>query len=270
MSKALSAQNIDLARLEARLLHCKALNLQEVELITEGQSLLTQEQIEELNSLLQRRLRGEPIAYLIEEKEFFGLTFYVTPSVLIPRPDSECIVETALQLKFASILELGVGSGCLLLSILAHSDPSIKALAVDYSKAALAVAKTNYSRLKLLQKVDFLCSDWFANVTGQYDLIIANPPYICSRDISLLEPDVKDFEPLLALDGGDDGLDCYRIIIQSLPRRLSSTGKAIFEIGLGQEVEIKSIAERCGMRVEKEIFDLTHRIRGVVISFLES
>ncbi len=261
---------IDTARLDARILLEFVTGFSAEKLLINTKSELAVQKANHYQELIRQRLNFKPIAYIIGRKEFYGLDFAVNENVLIPRPDSECLVESAIkyakQCNFKNILELGVGSGCLLLSILSNLSPEIEATAVDISAEAIAITKQNYQRLGLKNQIEFLVQNWGDNLK-KYDCIISNPPYIDTDEISGLQPDVRNFEPRLALDGGGDGMDCYRDIAAQLPNLLNQNGVAFFEIGINQAKLVGEIFQRHNFMVIEEVYDLAGVIRCLVIKF---
>jgi release factor glutamine methyltransferase len=205
----------------------------------------------EFQALLTRRLAGEPIAYLIQQREFYGLTLRVSPATLIPRPDSETLVDAALEkiphpsTKPITVLDLGTGSGAIALAI-AHNRPQASVLAVDASDAALAVAQDNASELKL-SNVQFALSDWYANLAEQrFDLIVSNPPYIAKNDPHLSQGDLR-FEPLSALTSGQDGLDDIRQITEQGLIHLMPQGWLMLEHGYDHGVAVRELMAQAGL-----------------------
>jgi release factor glutamine methyltransferase len=197
-------------------------------------------------ALVARRLVGEPVAYIVGHREFWSLDFCVTPDVLIPRPDSETLVEAALAAAGPRprVLDLGTGSGCLLLAVL-HERPGAWGVGIDRSPAAAAVAKGNAERLGLAGRAAFIVGDWTAAIDGRFDLVLANPPYIGTSET--LDRDVADFEPASALFAGADGLDDYRRIIPVLKELLAPGGSAHLEIGHAQSNLVREMAEAAGL-----------------------
>ncbi|MBN8871546.1 MAG: peptide chain release factor N(5)-glutamine methyltransferase [Rhodospirillales bacterium] len=199
-------------------------------------------------ALLDRRARHEPLAYLTGHREFWSLDFAVSPATLIPRPDSETLVEAALAASAAPsrVLDLGTGTGCLLLAVL-HERPSAFGVGVDISPAAAALAASNARRLGLAGRSAFLVADWTAPLAGRFDLVLANPPYIETATIPGLMPEVAAWEPARALDGGADGLDAYRRILADLPERLAPGGVAVLELGMTQAESVAALARTHGL-----------------------
>jgi release factor glutamine methyltransferase len=237
----LTAAGIEEPRREARLLLAAAHG-------TDAAGLLARTHVAEARyeSLLARRAAREPLAYILGRKEFWGLSFAVSPATLIPRPDSETLVEAALALPAPGlVLDLGTGTGCLLLAVL-HERPDALGLGVDRLPEAAALAAQNARALGLADRAFFAASDWAGAVNGKFDLILSNPPYIPAGDLAELMPEVAQYEPASALDGGADGLAAYRAIIAALPRLLASNGAAVLELGVGQAVSVASLAKRAG------------------------
>ena len=233
--KSLETSGIETAALDARLLLLKACNLTHEDLILEGEVLLTSSEQASLDDSVKRRRAKEPMAYILGRQEFFGRSFHVSPAVLIPRPDTESLVEGALKFLSdtkgsARILDLGTGSGAILLTLLAEH-PNGTGLAIDISEEALAVARQNAAALGLEERVSFEVRDWVEGISGPFDLIVSNPPYIPDADIDELMVDVRDFEPVRALSGGPDGLDPLRIIARSLPDLLVPGGAFFQRLG---------------------------------------
>lgn len=244
------------SRIEVQCLLQHVLNVQRAYLLAHPEQKLDELQMCAFDALLQRRLYGEPIAHLLGEREFFGLNFKVTSDTLIPRPDTELLVEMALQKLLslhatlpqlrsrepksaARVLDLGTGTGAIALSI-AHSHPNVEVTAVDASLAALQVARENAQRLAITNAC-FVQSNWFAALGDQrFDLIVSNPPYISEGDIHLMQGDVR-FEPLSALTSGADGLDDLRRIIQEAPNFLMHEGWLLLEHGHDQAERVRAV-----------------------------
>ena len=221
--------------------------------------------VEALRALTARRVRREPMAYLLGEREFWGLPFKVSPAVLVPRPDSETVVEAALALvpdrqRPLRILDLGLGSGCLLLTLL-REYPMARGAGLELSTEALAVARANAEALGVAGRADLLAGDWHQprwheRLQGPFDLIVSNPPYIEGGAIERLMPEVARFEPKLALDGGPDGLAAYRSIATAAPGLLAPDGHLLVEVGEGQVPDISEIFASAGLRTRSPWKDL--------------
>jgi len=253
---ALTAAGIDNARFEARLLLSRATGLAIEQLISRGPDAAPAAAAATLRELTARRVRREPMAYILGEREFWGLPFKVSPAVLIPRPDSETVIETVLDLlpdrsRKLRILDLGLGSGCLLLTLL-REYPQATGVGIDASEAALAVAQANAEALGVAPRARLTTGDWRQAgwtdlLEGPFDLLVSNPPYIESAAVGGLMPEVARHEPRLALDGGADGLAAYRIIAAALPALVVPGGWAIVEVGEGQAPEIASLFAAAGL-----------------------
>lgn len=256
-------QSAPLSALEARILLGHALQLTRVQLITQSQRGLSADESTLVTALFQRRLDGEPIAYIVGEREFYGLMLYTTPDVLIPRPETELLVELALDraADSARVLDLGTGSGAIAIAI-ANALPDADVTAIDSSPAALAVARRNAARHSV--NVNFLHSDWYAAVAGQqFDLIVANPPYIVAGDPHLSQGDLR-FEPVGALTDHADGLSALRQIIAGAPRSLMHGGWLLMEHGYDQAPAVRNLLAAQGFQEVQSWKDLAgiERVSG--------
>ena len=244
--------------LDARLLISHALGLRGAAFFLEPDRLLSEDELGEIAQRLARRMAGEPISRIVGERGFWKHEFRLSPDVLDPRPDSETLIEVALELlgerphlsKQFRILDLGTGSGALLISLLLEF-PKASGVGIDISLEALEVAAANAKRLGCGDRVRFSAQNWLADMGKEgedgFDLIISNPPYIRHDDIAELSPDVALFDPHGALDGGPDGLDPYRQIIPHLDKVLSPDGLVIFEIGAGQHDQVMALLNAAGL-----------------------
>jgi len=270
LASALAAAGIDSAALDARLLICGALGIDHPALICAPEVPLGAD-AERVAALAWRRLQREPVSRILGRREFFGLDFSLSAEVLDPRPDTEILVETALAHCVAAagttprILDLGVGSGAVLAAILSRLPQAI-GIGVDISPAACAVARRNFSRLALTGRCLVVCGDWTAPLAGGFDLIVVNPPYVRSADILSLERDVRDYDPLLALDGGADGLCAYRALVPGLPALLAPSGIVALEIGLEQGKAVAALLEEVGLEIGRVARDLSGHDRVLVAS----
>ncbi len=262
----LEAAGVETARLDAELLLAEAMGVsRSILLLGQDRFAIDGPSARRFDTLLARRLKREPVAHILGLREFWSLEFKVSPATLVPRPDSETLVEAGLKALAGKssprILDLGVGSGCLLIALL-HERRDAFGVGVDSSAAALEIARANGAHLGVASRIDWRLGDWFDAVDpdARFDLIVSNPPYIPSADVAALAPDVADYEPQSALDGGADGLDPYRILLPQVGRHLAVDGVALFEFGVGQGEAVCSIAEAVGLRADL-IPDLTGRPR---------
>ena len=238
----------DVPRKEIELLVMHVCGLKKIDLILRANETVKEEVLEEIRVLVNKRLQGKPLQYLIGSEEFMGLNFIVTENVLIPRQDTEILVEEIIsRFKKESnlqILEIGTGSGAISVSLAKFLKQS-KIISLDISKEALNIAKLNAKRNQVADQITFLESNLFESLTANesFDIIVSNPPYIPSKDILELQKEVKDYEPMLALDGGEDGLDYYREITARSVDYLKKGGLLAYEIGYDQGIDVLKILE---------------------------
>jgi len=266
-ARRLSNSNVSSASLDSRVLLCHVTALSPEQLLLKQNNPIAMPKVAKFLGFIERRQSHEPIAHLVGKKEFYGIEFKVNRNVLIPRPESETVIDLAKPyLKDnISILDLGTGSGCLLLTLLSFF-PKSEGVGIDISSKALQVARKNAAALHLHKRGRFIKSDWSnLKFKSQFDIIISNPPYIKSKAISGLQEDVKDYEPLIALDGGITGLDCYKEIFSIAQRLLKFDGLCIFEMGAGQFNAILRLAGNYGFKVQKSAKDLAGKIRAAII-----
>jgi len=255
----LGAAGIESPRLEARLLLGHAAGLSQTDIA--GSTITVSEPARaHFETLLARRIALEPLAYILGRREFWSLDFAVGPGVLIPRPETETLIESALR-QFPKrdsklrVLDLGTGSGCLLLAFLSER-PKATGIGVDISPAALAWAERNADDLGLAARARFVNDDWGRSLDSAFDVVFANPPYVRTGDIPNLAPDVSAHEPAIALDGGQDGLHSYRAIAAVVLPRLSSQGRLFLEIGQGQAEAVREVFGSKGFVTQGTVNDL--------------
>jgi release factor glutamine methyltransferase len=265
---SLSAAGVESARLDARVLMAHMLGLPSNDVALSRQAL-GPGQLAEFEALIARRAGHEPVAYLTGEKEFYGLTFDVGPGALVPRPESETLIEEAFR-EFSDrdaaldVLDLGTGTGCLLLSFLA-AYPEARGLGIDSSAEALDWAARNIRRQGLEARAELARCDWHELPPHEYDVVLANPPYVAALDLDAAKGQSLGFEPRAALDGGPDGLDAYRGLAPLLPRLLSPAGRAFLEIGRGQSPSIATILETQRLEIVRVAPDLAGIPRCLVV-----
>lgn len=255
----LKAAGVDTPVLDARMLLEAGAGISRLDIVTDPRRALSADQVSAVDVLVQRREAREPVAHIVGRRHFWKLELAVTRDVLVPRPETEFVVEAALSAlpskAHTRVLDLGVGSGAILLSILSER-PEATGLGVDASEAALTIARRNAEELGLHTRAAFRLGNWAEGLDERFDLVVSNPPYIASADIAFLQPEVARFEPLLALDGGADGLDAYRIIFDALPRLLKENGAFAFEVGKGQAEAVTNMARTAGLSTSPPVLDL--------------
>ncbi|RAI59151.1 peptide chain release factor N(5)-glutamine methyltransferase [Roseicella frigidaeris] len=247
----LRAAAIEAPRLEARLLLAHAMGCRQEDLLREPRAPVPPAAAAAFATLLRRRLEHAPIAHLLGEQEFWSLPLAVSPATLVPRADSETLIEAAIAAfpergQVRRILDLGTGTGCLLLAALTEF-PAAHGIGIDRVPAAAALARANAARLGLGGRAGFLAGDWAAPLAGRFELVLSNPPYIESAAIPGLMPEVARHEPSSALDGGPDGLGAYRALCAGLPGLLAPGGRAVLELGQGQQAAVEAIARDAGL-----------------------
>ncbi|HEV2674016.1 MAG TPA: peptide chain release factor N(5)-glutamine methyltransferase [Aliidongia sp.] len=265
----LQATGIEAPAREARLLLGAATGLTATRIMAYPEQPIEPAAAAGFQNLIDRRVAREPVSRILGTREFWSLDFTVTPATLDPRPDSETIVEAALDRipdKGASIflIDFGTGTGCLLLALLSER-PHAWGIGIDRSEAAARVAADNARRLGLGDRARFVVGDWAAALAGSVDLIVANPPYIPIDDIPGLEPEVRAHDPLTALAGGIDGLDPYRILIPETARLLRPGGTVVFEVGQGQADAVAHLGTTAGLALHEQRRDLGGIARAIVL-----
>ncbi|MGQ0762818.1 MAG: peptide chain release factor N(5)-glutamine methyltransferase [Acidobacteriota bacterium] len=269
-AESLRAASVINPRLEAGSLLAHVLRHDRTYLITHGNDLVTGEQLDRFRVLIARRAAREPLQYIVGHQEFFTLKFEVTPDVLIPRPETELIVEAALGLADRepplSILDVGTGSGCIVISLL-HELKNAHATATDISPNALEVARRNAQRHNVSDRVTFTRADSLASLiqSAAFSLVVSNPPYIPAGDIATLQREVREHEPVTALASGADGLDHIRALLRETPQVLQHSGYFIFEIGFGQGDAIEQLVDRAIWHLIEVRKDLQGIPRTVVL-----
>lgn len=248
IARVLREAGVESPVIDARLLVCHALGIDRLGLLRDPYRLLA-DATEPLRQAVQRRLAREPVSRIVGERAFWGRTFRISPATLDPRADSETLVAAALEVAgpiqaargdaALRLLDLGTGTGCLLLTLLAEL-PRTVGIGIDISPGAIAVARDNAAALGLADRAQFSVGDWASGLAGPFDIIVANPPYIRHRDLAGLAPEVVNFDPALALDGGEDGLDAYRRILSG-PLPLSPQGAILFEVGQEQADAVQDL-----------------------------
>ncbi|MCA1430844.1 MULTISPECIES: peptide chain release factor N(5)-glutamine methyltransferase [unclassified Bradyrhizobium] len=259
--RALAAQlrsaRLDEAELDARILISAALGLDLTGLVTQAARLLTATEASRLAQHAQRRIAGEPVSRILGTREFWGLPFRLSEATLVPRPDTETVVELALEIlreRQAShpprIADIGTGSGAILLALL-HEIPDAFGVGTDLSQNALMTARDNAAALGLADRAAFVACSYAAALGGPFDLIVSNPPYIPSAEIPKLSVEVREHDPHLALDGGNDGYDAYRALIPQASERLAPGGALVVEAGQGQAQNIETLMRAAALSLDR-------------------
>ncbi|MFT4955137.1 MAG: release factor glutamine methyltransferase [Brevundimonas sp.] len=263
----LKAARIDSPSIDARLLLEAAADVSRTDILTDPYRHLGPEALARMEDYVERRLKREPVSRILGRKGFWKIMLSVTPDVLSPRPDTEAVLDVCLKAfpegRSFEMADLGVGSGAILLAVLAER-PAARGLGTEVSEEALAVARENAANLDLNNRAVFLRTDWTAGLSdGAFDLVVSNPPYIPSKDIETLDPEVRDHDPRLALDGGEDGLDAYRLLAPEIRRILKPGGIFAVEIGWDQAGAVKALFETAGFEDVKVVKDLAGRDRVI-------
>jgi release factor glutamine methyltransferase len=254
-------------QLDSEILLSDSIKRDKKHIILNPKEFISSEQVETFKYLIERRKKGEPIAYLINKKEFWKDKFFVNKDVLIPRPDTELIIEQVIKIyskdSQLQVLDIGTGSGCILLSILKER-PNFYGTGIDISKKSINVSKLNAKQMNLINRVKFFHSSVDNFKIGKYDLIVSNPPYIELLDLKYLEKDIISFEPKLALSGGLDGLSKIRKVINKAKSLIKKKGKFILEIGFNQKNKVNKILKKEGFYVNKSIKDYGNNDRCII------
>ncbi len=254
LAQAFRTAGIEDADVDARLLVGHALHLDRARLIAQSDRILEAREINVISALAARRLTREPVSRILGQKEFWSIALAITPDVLVPRPETETVVEGALdfvvrgglRMEKLRILDIGTGSGALLLALLREL-PNATGIGTDISTGALKVARENAARCGLEGRCTFLVCDIASVVEGPFDLLVSNPPYIAHDEITSLAPEVKNYDPTVALDGGDDGLAAYRAIAADAKRLLAPGARMFVELGAGQEAAVRDLFTNVGL-----------------------
>jgi release factor glutamine methyltransferase len=263
-------RGLDAPELDARLIVGHALGLDHAALAAQSRRALARAEADAIAALAARRLTREPLARILGHKEFWGLTLHLNAQTLVPRPESETVVEAALmdlsgeRRERLRIADLGTGSGALLLALLSEL-PAALGTGTDISPGALACARANARALGLAERALFVACDFGAALQGPFDLVVANPPYVARGDIAGLDPEVRDFDPRQALDGGPDGLDGYRAIAADAQRLLAPRGALVVEIGQGQAGAVSALFAAAGLAPGPPRHDLAGMARALVL-----
>ena len=254
LAQAFRTAGIEDADVDARLLVGQALHLDRARLIAQSDRILEAREINVINALAARRLKREPVSRILGQKEFWSIALAITPDVLVPRPETETVVEGALdfvvrgglRMEKLRILDIGTGSGALLLALLREL-PNATGTGTDISTGALKVARENAARCGVEGRCTFVVCDIASVVEGPFDLLVSNPPYIAHDEIMSLAPEVKNYDPTVALDGGDDGLAAYRAIAADAKRLLAPGARMFVELGAGQEAAVRDLFTNVGL-----------------------
>ena len=257
LTARLRAHAVDSAELDARLLAGAALGLDLTAMVAAAARPLAAAEAARLEDMARRRLAGEPVARILGRKEFWGLPLQLSAATLVPRPDTETVVELALEMLRATgeperrwrIADIGTGSGAILLALLSEW-PEATGVGTDLSASALQTARSNAVRLRLAARAAFVACDLAAALSGPFDLVVSNPPYVRSADIASLAIEVRAHDPHRALDGGADGLDAYRALIPQAPRLLAPGGVLVVEVGHGQSHYVEQLMKAAGLMRE--------------------
>ncbi len=261
LTARLSEGGIDGAGREARLILSHVLDTTPDRMSLIARDSLTPDRLDRALGLAARRAGGTPMSHILGHRDFWGRRFEVTADVLDPRPETETLIAAALERPFASVLDLGTGSGCILLTLLAER-PAARGIGADLSDAALAVARRNAAALGVADRATLIRSDWFAAISGRFDLIVSNPPYIAADEMPDLAPELS-YEPRIALTDEGDGLTAYRVITAGAGAHLTPGGRLMVEIGWQQGAAVADLFQRAGLTGVQILPDLDGRDRVV-------
>ena len=268
-TKELQQRKIHSCRLDSELLLSKILKKNREDVLINLNQQICKKSFSEFKEFINRRSKNEPLAYILEEKEFWSKNFYVNQDTLIPRPETELLVEKLVKIvktKKISVLDIGTGSGCILISLLSELKNS-KGIGIDISKKALIIAKKNSKKHIKHNRIKFLNKSLDCKFNQKFDLVVSNPPYIRSREIKNLKEDIKKYEPLVALDGGNDGLDLIKKVIYKTKYILKVKGMLALEIGNEQFNKVSKILLKNNFRIEHTIKDYKDNIRCIITTY---
>jgi release factor glutamine methyltransferase len=268
MAQAFRSAGLDSPDLDARILTGHALALDHTALASSSERKATGSEIAAIAQLARRRLGREPVARITGRKEFWGLELRVTPATLVPRPETETVVEAVLaaigdKSRALRMADFGTGTGALLLALLSEL-PNTSGIGTDINAEALVTAQANANYLGLAQRAEFVLCDYGAALHGPFDLVVSNPPYIASGDIAALAPEVRDYDPRLALDGGASGLDGYRAVVADARRILAPKGILVVELGAGQAPDVAALFHNGGFATEPPRADFSGHFRALL------
>ena len=258
--------NIPSSRLDAEIIISNILGLKRENLITNGQMIINNKIIKEYDSAIYRRLKREPVAYIVGKKEFWSQDFIVNSSTLVPRPETEILIYEIVKIfkdKKINVLDIGTGSGCIILSILKELKFS-KGIGIDISSKAIKIAKQNSKKMKLSNRVSFKVRNLDAISGNKFDLIVSNPPYIPIKDLKNLSKDIKNYEPIIALNGGVDGLDLIKKVIYKSILVLKKNGLLAIEIGNGQYRKVSNLLKLKGFKELSKEYDYNDNVRCII------
>ena len=258
-ARVLRQAGIDTPELDARLLLCHAAGLSHEAYVAKAGDKLQPATLARLITAIDRRLKREPVSRIIGTREFYGRLYDIGPEALDPRPETETLIEAVLALidrrrwrdQSLKLLDLGTGTGCILITMLAEL-PRVTGIGTDLSPSALALAAANAMRLGVGSRAAFVAADWLDGIGGKYDLVLSNPPYLASGEIAGLAQEVAAYDPMLALDGGPDGLDAYRRIAARAPAVLAEGGRLLVEIGASQAAQVSGIVRAAGLKLDQD------------------
>ena len=265
-SQILKNNNICTHELDAEIILSDVMGVKREFVITNNKVTISKKIMQKYETAIKRRIKNEPVAYIVGKKEFWSEDFLVNKATLVPRPETELLIYKVVNFfknKRINILDIGTGSGCILLSILKEL-PLSRGIGIDISPKAIQIAKTNSMNLNLFNRSKFKVSDMNKYNLGKYDLIVSNPPYISSKNIKNLSKDIIDFEPRIALDGGVDGLDLIKKVIYKSRHLLKQNGLLALEIGRDQYIRVYRILRRSGYREISKVYDYNSNVRCII------